>query len=182
MNRICRSAACIVTLTLTLTGILRAQEGQVSVPLELTSQGVILVRGSVDTITTTFSLDTGVGSYFISQKAFERISSRPLGTHVSFDIDGRRQKRQLFEIPSLSIGGILEINPAVGIWNMLDSSGVDGILSAMIFDHRTITLDFQEKRMILEDSASLGDRLQNGMLVPVKTRDDGERAWTYSLM
>lgn len=163
--------ACL--LSVFFSGFSLAAQNDSSVPLEITPQGTILVQGMIgDTLKARFVLDTGAGCHMLSWRAFKAVPSSPLGTYTSFQIEGDRQDRQLYEIPSLSVGGTVQVAPAVAVWDMLDSSGVDGVISASFFRDRIVTLDFAARRMVFEDSLSLGRRLQDSNIVPVKTRDD----------
>ncbi len=163
-------SACV--LLVFFSGVSLASESD-SVPLEITPQGTILVQGMIgDTLKARFVLDTGAGCHMLSWRAFRAAPSLRLGTYTSFQADGVRQDRQLYEIPSLRIGGGVQPAPAVAVWDMLDSSGVDGVISASFFRDRIVTLDFSARRMIFEDSLSFSRRLQDSQIVPVKTRDD----------
>ncbi|MCE5270943.1 aspartyl protease family protein [bacterium] len=157
-------------------GPILAQSLQRSVPLEFTSQGTILVQGILgDTLKARFVLDTGAGCHVISYRALRKLQASELGRYVNFQADGTRQDRPMYEIPALGVGPAVQVAPAVAVWDMLDSSGVDGILSAAFFRNRVVTLDFTAREMVFEDSLSLLKRLEEGEIVPVKTQDDRGR-------
>ncbi len=144
-----------------------------AVPLEFTSHGTIIVQGLLgDTLKARFILDTGAGCHAISYRALRKLQAIEQGRYVSFQADGTRQERPLFEILSLGVGPAVQVAPSVTAWDMLDSSGVDGILSAAFFRNRVVTLDFSARQMVFEDSLSLRSRLNEGEIVPVRTLDD----------
>lgn len=57
------------------------------------------------------------------------------------------------------------------VWQGLDSSGVDGLISARTFAHTPVTLDFGARELVFESPASLAARAQRGTVLTLRTDD-----------
>jgi hypothetical protein len=152
--------------------VLGVQDSEEFVWLRISRGGLLVVRiTAADTIFGNFILDTGAGIHLISAKLLARLAHEPAGRFVAFRHNGERVEFDMFRIPSISIGSRHERDPQVGVWAMLDSLGIDGILSASFFRGFPVTIDLRDSLLVFETEKSLLVRKERGEHVPMTITD-----------
>ncbi len=141
---------CLILLVFRLTF---AQE----YPVQITDEGFIIVEVKlVDSIKGNFILDTGAGAIVLSGKTFEKIkgSAENAGYFTGFRNDGDRLDGEIYRIPSLAIGDVIQNDVLIGIYPPLDDYGVDGLVSLKFFEDKPFTIDFKNKKIRFVKSIS----------------------------
>ncbi len=174
MKTIFNILATIALATLIFTGCGRnIQTAADRAPLKISEGGLVLVNVFVsDSIKARFILDTGAGINAVSDGLRRRLHSEPAGNFTGFRHNGERVDFELFQIPSLSLAGVRQENPLAASWPVLDSFGIDGILSLKFFENRSFTLDLGDSLLIFETRQTLADRLKTGQRAPIRLHDD----------
>jgi predicted aspartyl protease len=173
MRKFCWTVLVLAALALGVTSLAWSAEAENVFPFRISKEGVMFIRVRLaDSLDAECILDTGAGVHSLSRSLFSRLPSRSLGRYTYFRTNGTRVDQELYEIPSIGMGENLLINPAVASWALLDTAKIDGIISAGLFEHRVVTLDFRTGRLIFEDSLGLRQRLKKGEIVPLKTDSD----------
>jgi hypothetical protein len=121
--------------------------------------------------TTPFVLDTGSGISVLSQSLVDKLGGKPAGRFTGFRLTGERIDLQLFTIPELRLGPVVEKNALVAGWNGLDKFHLAGMISLDFFRDRPFTLDFRSHQLVLETARGLAARRKHGSLVPVQLDD-----------
>ncbi len=94
------------------------------------------------------------------------------GKYVSLRLTGERVDLPIGTVVSLAVGGVNIAAPHVGIWNGLDGTGIDGLVSATAFRNIATTFDFENHQIIIEDAQTFPERVRAGIKVPLVLQDD----------
>lgn len=146
------------------------------VPFDYMSH-VLTIPVRVGAIETRFIFDTGIGLNLISEDLANRVGCHPDGSTFT----GRRMSGQAVTVPLGSLGS-LEIGASrmqdipVGIFDMHTAAGlgdVEGFVSLSCFRTTPVTVDYSARLLILEDEASLAQRVMAGTAVAVHVGYDG---------
>ena len=146
------------------------------VPFEYLSHLVTVpvVAGGVEA---RFVLDTGIGVTLVSQSLAASAGCAPAGS----DFTGQRMSGQDVRIPlgslsSLSIADCRNEDVTVGIFDMGQLAGLDGIdgfLSLSAFLTTPFTVEYPAGVLVIEDTSSLARRAEAGQAVDVRIEQDG---------
>lgn len=144
-----------------------------TIPFKLLKKGHILVQAAVDgTVKGNFLIDTGAGIHVFSKKFFEKLSSKHDGYYTAFRHNGDRLDFDLYKISSIQMGSLIQETPYISFWEKLDDVGIDGIISAKLFEYQAITFDFPNRQLIIETTKTLDDREKYGSTVPIRVNQD----------
>ncbi|MDX1940636.1 MAG: hypothetical protein SFU99_08790 [Saprospiraceae bacterium] len=168
----------VITLLLVL-GVLFNAFGQKAMPLQITDNGFIFVKATLnDSIIGNFLLDTGGGMHVLSGKYFEKVksSAKTAGYFTGFRHNGERLDSEIYTIPSLAIDGYEQKNPYIGYYAPLDGYGMDGIISLKMFENQPFTIDFRNKQLILESSESLKKLEASAGIIPFTVQQYRDKA------
>ena len=118
-----------------------------------------------------FLLDTGGGVDVMSMRLVTELHGRPTGAFSGFRLTGERLDLELYTVPELRLGTVVEKNALVAGWGGLDRLHVAGILSLTFFRNHPFTLDMRSKRLFFEDGGSLRVRRARGSTAPIRLDD-----------
>jgi len=150
-----------------------AQKSPTHIPFTRSKDGLLMIPASTGAGTHySFVLDSGAGLSVLSKNLVEKLGGKPAGQFTGFRMTGERMDLQLYTIPELRVGPVLQKAVLVGAWNGLDQFHIDGIISLNFFRKHPITLDFLHNQLIFETAASLAQRRRSGSTVPVRFDDE----------
>ncbi|HMQ67835.1 MAG TPA: retropepsin-like aspartic protease [Ignavibacteria bacterium] len=156
----------VITLTLLFCKFTFAQE----YPVQITDQGYIIVEVTlIDSIKANFILDTGAGAVVLSAKTFEKIKNKAVtsGYFTGFRNDGDRIDGEIYKIPSLAIGDIVQKDVLIGIYPPLDDYGVEGLVSLKFFEDKPFNIDFKNKKITFLSNDDILKLKNNNTAVPI---------------
>jgi len=116
-------------------------------------------------------VDTGAGVDVLSSSLGGRYVVVS-GKYVSLRLSGDRVDLPVGTVNSLTSGNVVFDAPHVGIWNGLDTMGVQGLIAATAFRNITATFDFRNHNLIIEDAHTFPERARAGTRVPLILQDD----------
>ena len=116
-------------------------------------------------------LDTGAGVSVLSKSLVRKLGGRAAGAFTGFRLTGERLDLELFTIPSLRIGPVLQRNVLVAGWDELDKLHLAGLVSLSFFRDHPFTLDLPGRRLTFETAATLASRQKHGEIIPVQLND-----------
>ncbi len=141
-------------------------------PFDYVDKSFIAVPVTVDgLITKKFIVDTGAGISVISKRLCEQLNCK-----IAQRFSGKRMSGQSIEVPlayikSLAIGELSQSNVVVGVFDMnvlMPGTDIEGMISLNMFKDTPVSFDYKNKVLIFESAASLAERTQKGLEVPVK--------------
>jgi len=143
-----------------------------TIPFTDVNGGQIQVQGSVDgQAPVPMLVDLGAGVDVLSSTV-----GRPYvignGKYGSLRLTGERVDLPIGKVVSLAIGGVTLDAPHVGIWNGLDGTGADGLISATAFRNIATTFDFRNHTIIIEDAQTFPERVRPEPRIPLVLQDD----------
>jgi predicted aspartyl protease len=136
---------------------------------------LVTVPVRIGAVDARFVLDTGMGLVLVTEQLAACVGLVPDGSTYT----GRRMSGQEVTVPvaraeSLSFGGLTRRDVPVGILD-LDQPAlamVGGFLSLAFFRDRAVTFDYPRREIVVEDAASLEDRMRDGASVEVRVEQD----------
>lgn len=140
------------------------------IPFQLTPNGHMIVKVKLNnTHEGYFIFDTGAGGHVIGSKFLEKVKNdaRYMGMGTGFRHNGDRVDIAGYYIQSISMGALEQKNPLVGYFPLLDQYGVDGLISAKLYEHRPITIDYVKKEIRIENDKSLKRIEKSAASVPL---------------
>jgi hypothetical protein len=164
-----------------------AQKAPERIPFTPTEDGLWMISGSTGSADQhAFILDTGAGLTVLSQSLVEKLGGKPAGQYTGFRMTGERMDLQLYTIPELHIGPVVQRQVLVAGWDGFDNFHIDGIalhiggiVALSFFRDQPVTLDFEHHQLIFETSASLAQRRRSETTVPALL--DEERGISFTL-
>jgi hypothetical protein len=133
---------------------------------------LIQVQGSVDGMPAVPMLvNLGAGVDVLSSNVGRRYVNVN-GKYVSLRLTGERVDLPIGQVNSLAIGGVPIEAPHVGIWNGLDGTGAEGLISATAFRNIATTFDFRNNQIVVEDAQTFPERVRIEPKVSVVLQDD----------
>jgi Aspartyl protease len=143
-----------------------------TIPFTEVNGGLIQVQASIDGQSPVPMLvDLGAGVDVLSTTLGSRLVLVK-GKYVSLRLTGERVDLPIGTIVSLALNGVHVDAPHVGIWNGLDGTGVDGLISATAFRDIATTFDFRNHQIVIEDAQSFPERTRAAIRVPLMLQDD----------
>ena len=153
-------------------------KAQTELPITLNDYGFIFVEAEFNGEPGTFVLDTGAGAHMLSSKFFERIKAdaKPAGIFTGFRHNGERIDAEMYTIPELTLGDLQQHTPYLGVYPPLDEYGIAGVVSLKLFEKQAFTIDFKNKKLILETPASLTAIEREADYIPVEFQQYRDKA------
>lgn len=151
----------------------RAQTDSRSIPFTVSSEtSLLMIPVSVGgDATIPFVLDTGSGVSVLSQSLVDKLGGKATGRFTGFRLTGERIDLQLFTIPQLRLGPIVQKNALVAGWDGLDKFHLAGMISLSFFRDLPFTLDFRSHQLVLETLSGLAARRKHGSVIRVQLDD-----------
>ncbi|MFZ1017232.1 MAG: aspartyl protease family protein [Candidatus Cybelea sp.] len=141
------------------------------VPFTLTD-GLVTVKATANDQALTMIVDLGAGVDVLSAKAAKALGVVATRRYTNWRMEGERVDGDIGMLPALSVGTLhIPGAPAI-IWNGLDGSGVDGLISATAFRNQPVTFDYTAQQLILENQPSFVQRTRSAAKVMVELADD----------
>lgn len=139
-------------------------------PVQITDEGYIIVEVTlIDSVKANFILDTGAGAIVLSAKTFNKVKAKAenSGYFTGFRNDGDRIDGEIYKIPSLAIGNVIQKNVLIGVYPPLDDYGVDGLVSLKFFEDKPFNIDFKNKKITFLNNEDLQKLKNNNTAVPI---------------
>jgi predicted aspartyl protease len=135
------------------------------------SNGAVEVKATIDNRPATMRVDLGAGVEVLSQRLGTQLVNVD-GKFVTLALNGRRVDLPIGTVVSIALGEYQLDNKIAGIWNGLDGSGVDGIVSAVGFRNVSATFDYRAREISIEDAVTFADRRRFASRVPLMLQDE----------
>ncbi|HEX3369349.1 MAG TPA: aspartyl protease family protein [Candidatus Cybelea sp.] len=148
-----------------------AATAQTIVPFTLTG-GLVTVKATANGLPLTTIVDLGAGVDVLSSKAARTLGVAATRRYTNWRMEGERVDGDIGTLPTLSLGTLRVSGAPAIIWNGLDGSGIDGLISATAFRNQPVTFDYSSQQLILEDEASFARRTRSAAKVPIELGDD----------
>lgn len=166
-----RNLAVVATMAL-LCIIPRPAAAVDTIPFTNVNGGQLAVQGSVDGgAPVPMLVNLGAGVDVLSSAIGHRFVAVD-GKYVSLRLTGERVDLPIGKVVTLAIGGVRIDAPHVGIWNGLDGTGIDGLISATAFRNVTTTFDFRARQIVIEDAQTFPERVRMAVRIPLILQDD----------
>jgi len=150
-------------------------QAQTEIPLEIADGGYLFIKVNLNgTDTARFMLDTGGGINVISGALFTKLKGtmKLIGPHTGTRHNGESITGNLYLLPSLSVGSFSKTNIVVGEYAGLN--GFDGLLSMDYFRDTPFTIDFINKKLIIETPRSLAGISAKAEKIPIRLKKNGK--------
>jgi hypothetical protein len=149
--------------------------GQKTIPIEISKNGHIMVKASINGVEGNFIFDTGAGLHVISGKFFQKISSqkRDSSYFTGFRHTGERLDGPMYLFEEVSLGSLTQANPWVGVYPGFDAMGFDGLISCKLIEDDIITVDPKGRQIIVESKESIVNRKKKE--IPLLIHEDRDR-------
>ncbi|MGA8534856.1 MAG: hypothetical protein WB615_12180 [Candidatus Tumulicola sp.] len=133
--------------------------------------GTIKVQGTVNGQAVPMLVDLGAGVDVLSHGVGSRAVDVS-GKFVTLSLTGQRVDLPIGTVVSIALGEFKVDSGTVGIWNGLDGTGVDGLISASAFRDVTTTFDYRANELLIEDAVTFADRKRFATRVPLFLQDE----------
>ncbi len=133
--------------------------------------GTIKVQGTVNGQAVPMLVDLSAGVDVLSEKVGSR-AVNVSGKFVTLSLTGQRVDLPIGTVVSMALGEFKVDSRTVGIWNGLDGTGVDGLISASAFRDVATTFDFRAHELLLEDAVTYAERKRFASRVPLFLQDE----------
>lgn len=144
---------------------------QTVVPFTLTD-GLVTVKATASQRPLTMIVDLGAGLDVLAAKTAKTLGVVATRRYTNWRMEGERVDGDIGTLPALSLGTLqIPAAPAI-IWNGLDGSGIDGLISATGFRSQPVTFDYVTQQLILEDHTSFVQRTRSAAKVAIELADD----------
>jgi hypothetical protein len=167
-SRILEAAICQSLLLAMLSCISPAQQ---RIPVKQDWTGRMTVKATMAGQEGNFMVDLGAGTEVVSKQFAEKLKLAPAGYMTGFRMTGERAEGPRYTGAAIALGP-LHSPQDFGVSGHLEKDPIDGLISARIFEHSPVTLDFVQGEIVVETPASFEQRIANGDTVPLKLDDD----------
>jgi hypothetical protein len=134
--------------------------------------GAIAVQASIDgRPPLPMLVDLGAGLDLLSSSAGRSLVNVQ-GKYATLRLTTQRADIPYGSVLSLAIGPVRLNAPVVGVWNGLDGTGIDGLISASAFATIATTFDYKAHQLIVEDATTFPSRKLSSSRVGLVVRDD----------
>ncbi|HEY1680515.1 MAG TPA: retropepsin-like aspartic protease [Candidatus Tumulicola sp.] len=140
------------------------------IPFTMTG-GALTVQATVNNQAAPMLVDLGAGVDVLSRHLGTR-EINLYGKYVTLSLTGQRVDLPIGTVVSLALGEYKLDNPTVGIWDGLDGSPNQGIVSATAFRTVTATFDYHANQITIEDAMSFPERRRAAIRVPLVLQDE----------
>jgi hypothetical protein len=157
----------IIVLLMVLSS--QAVQAQSSIPFTLTSEGHILINGTINGVTGKFIFDTGAGMTVISKQYADKINGlqQQDAGFTGLRETGEKLSVDLYQGKSLSLGSFIENEPIMGVLNV-DLGPCDGLISIKSFYNQPFTIDFKERKITFETAKTIAHIEKAGKIIPLQ--------------
>lgn len=162
---------CVYAALAGVSLLASAPSSPTRVPFE-PADGLISVAASIGGSNVRMLVDLGAGFDIVSGKVARRVGLDPTGRYTGWRMQGDRVDVPTGTLPAISIGSFTVDRPIVGVWEGLDGSGLDGLISALDFRKSPVTFDYARDELTFETPDSLAKREAAAVTVPLALRDD----------
>lgn len=148
---------------------------QTEIPLEIDNAngGYIFLKVKINgNDTARFMLDTGSGITVFSSDLFRRYNLKEAGLHTGVRHNGESITGMLYVLPVLSVGSFTKQNVIVGSYDAMQNC--DGLLSMDYFRNTAFTIDFVNRKLIIETPATLLEIAKHAKRIPIKLKPNGK--------
>lgn len=159
-------------LAMLLAFLSTASQAQVVIPVDITPEGHILMKGSIDGVAGNFIFDTGGGLDVVTKKFASQLKTLiPRdGGFTGFRATGERIDAQLYTIAG-QLGDSAGDSSTIAVVDA-DFGPIDGLVSLMNYRNKPVTIDYEHKQLVLETPASLAARKSNARaVIPLQLED-----------
>ena len=141
------------------------------VPFTLTD-GLVTVKATANEQPLTMIVNLGAGVDVLSAKTAKALGVVATRRYTNWRMEGERVDGEIGMLPALAVGTLHIAGAPAILWNGLDRSGVNGLISATAFRNQPVTFDYATQRLILEDPPSFAQRIRSAAKVPLELADD----------
>lgn len=161
-------------LTAFMACISIAVQAQTIIPINITPEGHILLKSTINGVEGSFIFDTGGGLDVITKKFADKLKSlRPQdGGYTGFRATGERIDVELYTITGRPLDSASVQSSTIAVLDA-DFGPIDGLISMIHFQDRPFTIDYNKKQLILETAGSLAARKKNASAVIPLQLEDG---------
>jgi hypothetical protein len=133
--------------------------------------GALTVQGSINGQAAPMLVDLGVGIDVLSR----RLGAREVNLYskyVTLTLTGQRVDVPIGTVVSLALGEYRLDGQTFGVWNGLDATPYQAVVSATAFRNVTATFDYKAHQISIEDAVSFPDRRRTAIRVPLILQDE----------
>jgi predicted aspartyl protease len=165
-------------LILAITGTSYAQS---SIPFEVTPQGHIMVKAKINGVEGNFIFDTGAGLTLITKTFSDKVGKlhKQDGSYTAFRATGEKLTADLYDAQTVALGDFVEHNPVLTIFDV-NLGPIDGLISFMSFKDQPFTIDYTNKKIILETDKSMPAIRKAGHEIPLQLEESRDKALTVA--
>ena len=146
---------------------------QNEIPLMINDGGYIFLTVKINgNQSAKFMLDTGAGITVLSADLFRKYRLEKAGMHTGTRHNGQSITGPVYTLPSLAVGTLIQRNLIVGEYDRLQNC--DGLLSMDYFRNTPFTIDFINKKLILESSESVSHISAQAEKIPIRLKTNGK--------
>jgi hypothetical protein len=168
-------AACATSSPRTNTAaVAHAHTAKGREPFVYVAGHFLVVRVKLDDhVETKFILDTGIGLEVISTSLCQRLSCTASGEFTGKRMSGQAVTMPLTTLPALESAGARAERVQAALFDFEanhfgPAPDIQGFLSLSFFRNRPFTIDYETSEVVLEDEASLAQRAEKGVVVPLR--------------
>ncbi|WBL23038.1 retropepsin-like aspartic protease [Zunongwangia sp. HRR-M8] len=158
-----KKAVLVVTFLL-ISSVFFAQnysEEKIEIPFKLSPNGHIMIKASVNGVTGNFVFDTGAGLNLLTKDFADKIDNLKKTNHfyTGHRATGEAITTDLYDSERLEIGDFNVKNEQFAVYDI--DFPLDGLISLTPLRQKAFTIDFVEKKLIVESKKSLQQREKN---------------------
>jgi predicted aspartyl protease len=163
----CKSFKIILTAVWGMTII--AAHAQTTIPFEIAPSGHITIKAKVNGVDGNFILDTGAGLTLLTKKFSSRMTNlqKLNRDYTAFRATGEKITENLYTTDQIMIEDFKDSDPKMMIFDV-ELGPFDGLISLMSFRNQPFTIDYDQKRIIMETPGSLKTRKGKGNILPLQ--------------
>ncbi|WP_417885858.1 retropepsin-like aspartic protease [Zunongwangia sp.] len=134
---------------------------KIEIPFKLSPNGHIMIKASVNGIPGNFVFDTGSGMNLLTKDFADKIDNLEKTTHfyTGHRATGEAITSDLYHSNILKIGDFSVENEQFAVYDV--DFPLDGLISLTPLQQKAFTIDFAERKLIIESEESLQQRRKN---------------------
>lgn len=148
----------------------------VIIPVDVTTEGHILVKATVNGVEGNFIFDTGAGLNLLTKKFADKLKGlqKTDAFYTGHRATGEAIVSDLWKSQSLRIGSFTTTDQ---LFTIIDIDfPIDGLISLLPFRNLPFTIDYKKKMLTLESTASANALAKNNRVLPMQLSDAGGKA------
>jgi hypothetical protein len=156
------------------------------IPFEYAGTHLLKVPVVVNEQSTHFIFDTGIGVNLLSKSKCVEFGCKITGQQKGRRMSGQELVVPMSTVDELQFGPVSLKSTPVGVWEMkgflTEGEGlrdVHGFLSLNAIADAPLTIDYTRMKMIFETMQSLAFRRNNGHVIPIELKRNGESLTTF---